>query len=135
MRYSDAVLERIREPRYAGTLNPADANVGTGEAGSLERGTLIRVQVRVEAGYVADARFKAFGCSAAIASASLVAERLQGLKVNEAGALTPQSVIDALELPSERVHAAEIAVEAARRAIAMVDEVGALKLPTWRAPR
>jgi nitrogen fixation protein NifU and related proteins len=121
MKYSAAVLERIREPRCAGTLGSGDGNVGTGEAGSLSTGTLIRVQVRVEADRIADARFKAFGCTAAIASASFVAERLQGMPVAEGRALTSRVVIDELALPPERAYVAAIAVEAAHAAI---DDVG-----------
>ena len=74
-----AVLERVRDPKYVGWL-PRDApDVGTGEAGTLERGTMTRIQVRVgaEPRRIDDAVFKVFGCSAAIASASLVTERLQ----------------------------------------------------------
>lgn len=117
MRYSAAVLDRVREPRCAGTLSEAGGNVGTGEAGSLESGTLIRVQVHVEADRVVEARFKAFGCSAAIASASFVAEHLGGLTVGEAQALVPGTVIEALDLPVERVHVASLAVDAAQKAI------------------
>ncbi len=117
MKYSSAVLERIREPRFAGTLSSTDANVGTGEAGSLESGTLIRVQIRVDADRVVDARFKAFGCSAAIASASFVAERLQGMTIADARGMAAGMVVDQLALPAERVHVADIAVEAARAAI------------------
>lgn len=124
MRYSAAVLERVREPRCAGWLSGSGADIGTGEAGSLERGTLIRVQVRVEMGRIAEARFTAFGCSAAIASASFVAERLQGLPVSEARALRPLTVIDELELPVERAHVASLAVAAAQAAI---EDVGRLK--------
>lgn len=128
MRYSDAVLERIREPRCAGTLSSTDMNVGTGDAGSLERGTLIRVQVRVEGDRIAEARFKAFGCSAAIASASFVAERLQGMRTAEARTLVPRTVVEELALPAERVHVADIAVEAAQAAIGNWNEGLSLRL-------
>ena len=78
MDYSAEVLARCREPRRAGTLPADDAAVGTGTAGTLDEGTVTRVQVRIAGGVIADARFKVFGCSAAIASASLVTDRLVG---------------------------------------------------------
>lgn len=117
MQYSAAVLDRVRDPRCAGSLVAADPGVGTGEAGTLESGTLIRVQVRIDGDRVAEATFKAFGCSAAIASASFVAERVQGMTVAAARSLTPVMVVDELELASERVHVADIAVAAARAAL------------------
>ena len=80
--YSAEVLARCRDPRRAGTLPQDDTAVGTGTAGTLDEGTVTRVQVRVGAdGVIADARFKVFGCSAAIASASLVADRVVGSDV------------------------------------------------------
>ena len=45
-----------------------------------------RIQVRTSGDRIAEARFKVFGCSAAIASASLVAEWLDGARIAEAEA-------------------------------------------------
>jgi NifU-like protein involved in Fe-S cluster formation len=117
---SAAVLERVRDPKYVGWL-PRDApDVGTGEAGTLERGTMTRVQVRVDGRTrrIVEAVFKVIGGNAAIASASVVAERLQGMTIHEARDLQPLTVVAELELPIERAHAAALAVEAARNAIA-----------------
>jgi nitrogen fixation protein NifU and related proteins len=118
MKYSAAVLDRVRDPKYAGWL-PRDAqDVGTGEAGTLERGTVTRIQVRVgTAGRIDEAVFKVFGCSAAIASASLVTERLHGALVDDARQLESLAIVAELELPVERANVASLAVEAARRAI------------------
>jgi nitrogen fixation NifU-like protein len=117
MRYSPAVLDRLRAPRRAGALEGAEGTTGTGDGGSLDNGTLIRVQVRLVAGRVAEGRFRAFGCGAAIASASFVAEHVEGLTVDEARALETAAVVSALELPEERVHVAALAVQAVRAAI------------------
>ena len=116
-RYSAEVLDRVQALARVGAL-PADApDVGTGEAGTLDAGTVTRIQVRVAAGTVAEARYKVFGCSAAIASASLVAERLEGAPVGVGRALTARDVIDALHLPEERAHVAHLAVRAAGLAL------------------
>lgn len=119
MSYSTAVLTRVRDPRFAGWLPKDAADVGTGEAGTLEEGTVTRIQLRVidDGARIADAVFKVFGCSAAIASASLVAERLQDASMVEARALDPLSVVAELELPMERAHVAALAVRAAQAAI------------------
>lgn len=119
MNYSSAVLERVRHPRFAGALPRDEMNVGTGEAGSLDEGTMTRIQIRVGPdGRIADAVFKVFGCSAAIASASLVAERLQGARVAAAGELDAMTVTAELQLPIERARVAGMAVRAARAAVA-----------------
>jgi len=115
--YSDAVLQRVRNPQRVGVL-PEDApDVGTGQCGTLDAGTMARIQVRVKDGRVVEARFKVFGCSAAIAAAGLMTEWLEGATVTQCRALTVAQVIDALALPEERVHVANVAVDAARQAV------------------
>jgi nitrogen fixation NifU-like protein len=119
MKYSPAVLERVRDPKNVGWLNKDAPDVGTGEAGTLERGTMTRIQVRVDAARrrIDEAVFKVFGCSAAIASASLVTERLLGATVDDARAMQSLAVVAELELPIERANVAALAVEAAKSAI------------------
>jgi len=119
MNYSSAVLERVRDPKNVGWLPRDAADVGTGEAGTLERGSMTRIQVRVdrESRRIGEAVFKVFGCSAAIASASLVTERLLGSSVEDALAIDSLAVVAELELPIERAGVAALAVEAARSAI------------------
>lgn len=115
--YSEAVRERCREPRRAGAWPEGDRAVATGSAGSLEAGAWTRLQVRVGAdGRVEDTRFKVFGCSAAIASASFVADALVGATLAEARALTPADVAAALALPAGKHAMAALATEAARAA-------------------
>ena len=115
MKYSDEVLRRVRELQRVGTLD--GEHVGTGEVGSLDEGTVVRIQVMRSGDRIAGARFKVFGCSAAIASASLVTEWLEGKAIDEATAVTAERVVQQLGLASEREYVARMAVEAARLAI------------------
>jgi NifU-like protein involved in Fe-S cluster formation len=113
--YSDEVLRRVRHPQRAGSLE--GDHVGTGESGTLDEGTVVRIQVRRDGERIAEARFKVFGCSAAIASASLVAEWLEGAAMDEANMLTPERVVQHLDLAHERHHVARMAVEAGLNAV------------------
>ena len=115
MKYSDEVLRRVREPQRAGSLD--GDHVGTGEVGTLDEGTVMRIQVRRDGDRIAEARFKVFGCSAAIASASLVAEWLEGAAIAEAKQLTSERVVQRLDLAPEREYTARMAVEAGMKAI------------------
>lgn len=117
MRYSDEVLRRVREPQRVGALPIEDLDVGTGETGTLDKGTVTRIQVRVTGKTVVEARFKVFGCSAAIASASLVAELLEGNSLDEARQLNAHRVVKTLQLAAEREYVAAMAVNAAHDAI------------------
>jgi nitrogen fixation NifU-like protein len=100
---------------------PRDApDVGTGEAGSLEVGALTRIQLRINAGTgrIDEAVFKVLGSRAAIASASLVTERLQGASVADAREMHELTIVAELQLPIEQAHDAGMAVDAALAAIA-----------------
>jgi nitrogen fixation NifU-like protein len=120
MKYSTAVLERVRDPKHVGWMNKDARDVGTGEAGSLDRGTMTRIQVRIneQSRRIDEAVFKVFGCSAAIASASFVAERLHGAAIDDVQAMESLAVVAELELPMERATVAALAVEAAKSAVA-----------------
>lgn len=116
MKYSDEVLRRVREPRRAGSLG--GEHVGTGEMGTLDEGTVVRIQLRANGDRIVEARFKVFGCSAAIASADLVAEWLEGAAVDEVSRMTAEKVVQRLQLAPERAHVAHMAVDAAKKALA-----------------
>jgi nitrogen fixation NifU-like protein len=115
MRYSDEVLRRVRELERVGVLE--GDHVGTGEVGTLDEGTVMRIQVRREGDRIVEARFKVFGCSAAIASASLVAEWLDGSGIEEAGTITADRVVRQLGLAPEREYVARMAIEAGSKAV------------------
>ena len=81
---------------------------------------MTRVQVRLDASgdRIDDARFKVFGCSAAIASASLAADRVAGAAVSAARSIDAGELAAALDLPDEKQAMAAHAVAAVRAAIA-----------------
>ena len=119
MSVSAAVLERVRDPKFEGWL-PRDApDVGTGEAGAAERGTAVRIQVRIDRSTrrIGEAVFKATGGSEAIASASLLVERLRGASLEDARESSSLAIVAELSLPLESAGVAALAVEAAKRAV------------------
>ena len=64
-----------------------------------------------------EAVFKAFGSDEAIASASLMAERLQGAGVDTVRGVNALAIVAELALPFERASVATLAVEAATSAV------------------
>jgi nitrogen fixation protein NifU and related proteins len=120
--YSATVLEHYARPRNLGRLPGAS---GQGVAGDLRDGPVqITIAVRIEcdeagATRIAEARFRAFGCSAAIASSSMATELIVGQTAREAAGLTPAAIVAALDgLPEDRLYAPALAAEAVHRAIA-----------------
>ncbi len=117
--YSEAVKMRCRDPRRAGGWPEGAADIGTGVTGGLDDGVWTTLQVRMSpAGAVIDdARFRVFGCSAAVASASFVADALVGAAPGAVRQLDPRVVADALALPEDKVAMAAMAVAAAQAAV------------------
>ena len=120
MKYSPAVLERVRDPKYVGWL-PRDApDVGTGEAGTLERGTMTRIQVRVDGGTATHRRRRCSRCSAAarrLRARAWWPNGLRGARLDDVRTMESLAMVAELELPIERAGVAALAVEAARHAI------------------
>ena len=118
--YSEAVRMRCRDPRRAGGWPDGTAGVGSGAMGSLDSGVWTQLQVHVSPGgeVVDDARFRVFGCSAAVASASFVADAVVGVAPAAIDAIEPRVVADALSLPAEKHAMAAMAIAAARAAVA-----------------
>lgn len=117
--YSDAVRARCRDLRRAGGWPDGASGTGTGVQGSLDGGAWTRLQVHVAetTGIVDDARYRVFGCSAAVASASFVADALVGGSTDAARALDAAAVATALALPDDKRAMAALAVGAAQAAI------------------
>jgi len=113
--YNATVVEHATNPRNVGALDDAD---GVGADGNPVYGNLVRVYLRVAEGRIVAARFKAFGCSATIAAASMVTELAAGASLAAARALDARAVEEALGgLPPEKRHCAAVAAGALQRAL------------------
>ncbi len=119
MAYSEKVIDHYNNPRNVGTLDKANANVGTGLVGAPECGDVMRLQIQVnpETGVIEDARFKTFGCGSAIASSSLATEWLKGKSVDQALTIDNMDIVEELALPPVKIHCSVLAEDAIRAAI------------------
>ncbi|MGH2500753.1 MAG: iron-sulfur cluster assembly scaffold protein, partial [Candidatus Limnocylindria bacterium] len=71
LEYSGAAVDHFTNPRNVGTVDAAD---GKGSDANPSCGDRTTITVRIADGRVAEARFRTFGCTAAIASASALTE-------------------------------------------------------------
>ncbi|MGN6360935.1 MAG: iron-sulfur cluster assembly scaffold protein, partial [Thermomicrobiales bacterium] len=77
------------------------------------------IAILVENDRVAAARFRTFGCSAAIAASSVATTLIEGRAVVEAAALAPEAIVTALGgLPANKLYAPQLAADAVHRAVA-----------------
>lgn len=113
--YSTKVMEHFQHPRNVGEIEDAD---GTGKVGNPICGDIMQLQIKVQDGRITDARFKTFGCGAAIATSSMVTEIVKGRTIEEALKITNDTVAEALGgLPSIKMHCSVLAEEALQSAI------------------
>jgi nitrogen fixation NifU-like protein len=62
--YSDKVMDHFKNPRNVGEIENAS---GVGEVGNPVCGDIMNIYLKVENNIITDAKFKTFGCGAAIA--------------------------------------------------------------------
>jgi NifU-like protein involved in Fe-S cluster formation len=88
--YSAQVLDHFQNPRNPGEVSDPDA---IAEIENPACGDVLRLTLKIEAGRIAEIRFKAKGCVASIACASGLTELVRGRTVDEVRSQIGQSLI------------------------------------------
>jgi nitrogen fixation NifU-like protein len=110
--FSETVLEHFQRPRNAGELAGATATV---EVSNPVCGDVLRLAVIVEGDVVRGVKFLCRGCTASIASASVLTEKMKGRKVGELKEMHAAEIAAELGgLPPASYHAAQLAEDAVR---------------------
>lgn len=114
--YSEKVMDYFLNPRNVGEIEDAS---GVGTVGNAKCGDIMRMFLDIdEAGIIREAKFKTFGCGAAVASSSMATELVKGKSVQEALQVTNAAVLEALDgLPPVKVHCSLLAEEAIHAAL------------------
>ncbi len=113
--YSEKVMDHFMDPRNMGDIKDADA-VGT--VGNPACGDVMRLYIKVEGDKITEAKFKTFGCGAAIATSSMATEMIKDKSLEEAEKITNEAVAEALDgLPPNKMHCSVLAQEAIEAAI------------------
>jgi len=113
--YSETFKDHLAHPRNAGEL--AEANAAAEQTNPV-CGDRLRLSLRVRDGRIEAARFLAYGCPPTLACGSVLAEMIEGMKVEDAMKLSRKEVADALGgLPTRKHHAAALAIETLRAAV------------------
>jgi len=120
MAYSNKVIDHYENPRNVGTFKQENVEadeVGTGLVGAPACGDVMRLEIRVKDGVIADARFKTFGCGSAIASSSLATEMIKGMTLDQAAEIKNTQIVQELNLPPVKIHCSVLAEDAIKAAI------------------
>src|SRR6201982_4182471 len=115
MAYSEKLLDYFQNPRCVGEIPDANA---VAEVANPVCGDVMKLWVKVNGGRIQDAKFKAQGCSAAIATSSYATEMLIGMNVADARQITKEQIADALGgLPTSKIHCSVLASDAIKKVL------------------
>jgi nitrogen fixation NifU-like protein len=118
MAYGSKLIDHYEKPRNVGSFDKKDPTVGTGVVGAPACGDVMKLQIKIDdQGIIQDAKFKTFGCGAAIASSSLITEWVKGKNLDEAMTIKNTDVAEELALPPVKIHCSVLAEEAIKAAI------------------
>ena len=113
--YSDKVLEEAHNPRNLGRMPEPDAH-------AIVRGCCgdtMEIYLRLNGERITEIAFMTDGCGSAVACGSMLTRLVQGKSLEEAGRVTPEDLLTALDgLPKENIHCTKLAVNTLREAIA-----------------
>ena len=99
--YNEKVMDVFKNPKNVGEIENAD---GVGTVGNASCGDIMQISLKIENEIIVDAKFKTFGCAAAIATSSTATEMVKGMSVEEALKLTNKRVVEALGgLPAQKL--------------------------------
>jgi nitrogen fixation protein NifU and related proteins len=113
--YSEKVMDHFASPRNVGEIPDAS---GIGQVGNAVCGDIMKIYLKIEDNIVTDAKFKTFGCGAAIATSSMATELIKGKTVEEALELSNKAVAEALDgLPPQKMHCSVLAEEGIKAAL------------------
>ena len=113
--YNEKVMDVFKNPKNVGEIENPD---GIGTVGNEVCGDIMQITLRIENDVIKDAKFKTFGCAAAIATSSTATEMIKGMTIEEALKVTNKKVIETLGgLPAQKIHCSVLAEEAIKKAM------------------
>ena len=114
-KYPKFLMEHFQNPRNVGEISEPD---GVGTVGNASCGDIMQMYIKVNGNKIADAKFKTFGCGAAIATSSILTERIKGATLEEALKISEETAEEVLsQLPKEKVPCFTLATDALKLAI------------------
>jgi len=116
LNYTKKTIDHFRHPKNIGSIKNPD---GASEIGNMVCGDQLSFFLKVEKGRIKDVKFLSFGCASNIATASIMTERIKGMKIEDAKKFKWAEIVDDLGgLPQQKIHCSVLAVEGLKKAIA-----------------
>ncbi|MDE6967072.1 MAG: Fe-S cluster assembly scaffold protein NifU [Clostridia bacterium] len=113
--YNERVMKEFAEPKNVGFIEDAD---GVGKVGNAACGDIMEISLKIDNDIITDAKFRTFGCAAAIASSSVATQMVIGKTLDEALNIKNRDVVETLQgLPPQKIHCSVLAEEAIKKAV------------------
>ena len=114
-KYPKFLMEHFQNPRNVGEISSPD---GMGTVGNASCGDIMQMFIKVKRDKITEAKFKTFGCGAAIATSSILTERIKGATLKEALKISEETSKEVLsQLPKEKIPCFTLATDALKLAI------------------
>lgn len=114
--YNEKVMNEFANPQNVGVIDNAD---GVGKVGNASCGDIMEISLKIDDNdVITDAKFRTFGCAAAIATSSIATQMVIGKNIDDALKIENKDVVEVLEgLPPQKIHCSVLAEEAIKDAI------------------
>lgn len=114
--YSEKIIERFVNPKYAGGLRGAN---GTGKCDNEECGDQVKLYIVVnDDNVITDAKFKAYGGVCTIVALDVACSLIEGRSLEAALRTNYYQILEEMgPIPEDRNYTASLAVEAIRSAV------------------
>jgi nitrogen fixation NifU-like protein len=114
-KYPKFLMEHFQNPRNVGEISNPD---GVGTVGNASCGDIMQIFIKVNGDKIVEAKFKTFGCGAAIATSSILTERIKGATLDEALKISEETSREVLaQLPKEKIPCFTLATDALKLAV------------------
>jgi nitrogen fixation protein NifU and related proteins len=114
-KYPKFLMEHFQNPKNVGEIPNPD---GVGTVGNASCGDIMQMYIKVNGDRISEAKFKTFGCGAAIATSSILTERIKGATLDEALRISEDTSKEVLsQLPKEKIPCFMLAMDALKLAI------------------
>src|SRR5512136_1167343 len=114
-KYPKFLMDHFQNPKNVGEIPNAD---GVGTVGNASCGDIMQMYIKVNENRITEAKFKTFGCGAAIATSSILTERIKGATLDEALNISEETSKEVLsQLPKEKIPCFTLATDALKLAI------------------
>lgn len=114
--YREAILDHYKNPRNFGHLTKPTVKV---EEDNVTCGDRVVMELKVDGKVVTDVAFSGVGCAISQASASMLTEKVKGMKLKDALKLTGSDMIELLgtQLTPSRMKCATLSLEVLHKGI------------------